>query len=120
MPELTRPLEARAGVCATCGEPLTQRGQHGACLRCLVSIGIGENEEPAPARPASHQRSTPGPLRYAHFEIQVGNDGFPIELGSGAMAVTYRARDTVLNSIVALKVIDCAIAANPTARTRFL
>jgi serine/threonine protein kinase/Flp pilus assembly protein TadD len=36
------------------------------------------------------------------------------------MAVTYRARDTVLNSIVALKVIDCAIAANPTARTRFL
>ena len=36
------------------------------------------------------------------------------------MAVTYRAQDTVLNSAVALKVIDCTIAANPAARARFL
>jgi serine/threonine protein kinase len=36
------------------------------------------------------------------------------------MAVTYRARDTVLNSTVALKVIDCTIAADPAARARFL
>src|SRR5438093_5103609 len=36
------------------------------------------------------------------------------------MAVTYRARDTVLNSAVALKVIDRSVAHNPGARTRFL
>jgi serine/threonine-protein kinase len=36
------------------------------------------------------------------------------------MAATYRARDTILNSAVALKIIDCTIAANPTARARFL
>ena len=36
------------------------------------------------------------------------------------MAVTYRARDTVLNSAVALKVIDCTMAAKPTMRARFL
>ena len=36
------------------------------------------------------------------------------------MAVTYRARDTVLNSTVALKVISRKLAEDPTARARFL
>jgi serine/threonine protein kinase/Tfp pilus assembly protein PilF len=62
----------------------------------------------------------PGPLRYAHFEVELGSDGFPVELGAGAMAITYRARDTVLNSTVALKVIDRKVAENPGARSRFL
>jgi serine/threonine protein kinase len=59
-------------------------------------------------------------LKYDHFEVEVGPDGFPVELGAGAMAITYRARDTVLNSIVALKVIDRKVAQNPGARSRFL
>jgi len=59
-------------------------------------------------------------LRYAHFEVEVGADGFPVELGAGAMAITYRARDRVLNSTVALKVIDYSVAQNPGARSRFL
>jgi len=59
-------------------------------------------------------------LRYDHFEVEVGTDGFPIELGAGAMAITYRARDTVLNSVVALKVIERKVAQNPGARSRFL
>src|SRR5437870_643617 len=62
----------------------------------------------------------PGPLKYDHFEVEVGAEGFPVELGAGAMAITYRARDTVLNSIVALKVIDRSVAQNPGARSRFL
>jgi serine/threonine protein kinase/Tfp pilus assembly protein PilF len=52
--------------------------------------------------------------------VEVGTDGFPVELGAGAMAVTYRARDTVLNSEVALKVIDRRVAQNSGARSRFL
>jgi len=52
--------------------------------------------------------------------VEVGEDGFPVELGAGGMAVTYRARDTVLNSEVALKVIDRSVAQNPGARSRFL
>src|SRR4029077_13573497 len=63
---------------------------------------------------------SPGPLRYAHFEVEVGADGFPVELGAGAMAVTYRARYRVLSAVVALKVIDRSVAENPTARSRFL
>ena len=62
----------------------------------------------------------PGPLKYDHFEVEVGADGFPIELGAGAIAITYRARDTVLNSVVALKVIDRKVAQMPGVRSRFL
>src|SRR5881409_2751 len=108
-----------AGTCATCGQPLTQCGPNGECLRCLVSLGFladGEHAE----RPAGRGRLTPGPLKYAHFEVEVGADGFPVELGAGAMAITYRARDTVLNSTVALKVIDRKVAENSGARSRFL
>src|SRR6059036_3994974 len=108
-----------AGTCATCGRPLTQCGPNGECLRCLVSLGFLAEGEQAET-PARRGRLTPGPLKYAHFEVEVGADGFSVELGAGAMAVTYRARDTVLNSVVALKVIDRSVAQNPGARSRFL
>jgi serine/threonine protein kinase/Tfp pilus assembly protein PilF len=108
-----------AGTCATCGRPLTQCGPNGECLRCLVILGFLADGKEA-ERPAARGRLTPGPLRYAHFEVEVGADGFPVELGAGAMAITYRARDTVLNSEVALKVIDRSVAQNPGARSRFL
>src|SRR5207244_7905234 len=39
---------------------------------------------------------------------------------AGAMAITYRARDIVLNSVVALKVIDRRVAKLPGVRSRFL
>src|SRR3989449_4691642 len=116
----TAKLEPHApGACATCGRPLTQCGPNGECLRCLVSVGfLADGEEPE--RPAARGRLTPGPLKYAHFEVEVGADGFPVELGAGGMAVTYRARDTVLNSTVALKVINRSVAQNSDARSRFL
>src|SRR5881394_2564601 len=108
-----------AQTCATCGRPLTQVGPKGECLRCLVGLGfLADGEEPE--RPAARSRLTPGPLRYAHFEVEVGADGFPVELGAGAMAVTYRARDTVLNSEAALKIIERRVAQNLGARSRFL
>jgi serine/threonine protein kinase/Tfp pilus assembly protein PilF len=108
-----------AGTCATCGRPLTQCGPNGECLRCLVTLGFLADGEQA-ERPAARGRLTPGALRYAHFEVEAGADGFPVELGAGAMAITYRARDTVLNSTAALKVIDRSVAQNPGARSRFL
>src|SRR5438132_9900831 len=116
----TEKKEARtAGTCATCGRALTQCGPTGECLRCLVTLGFLADGEQAD-RPAVRGRLTPGPLRYAHFEVEIGADGFPVELGAGAMAITYRAHDTVLNSVVALKVIDRSVAQNPGARSRVL
>src|ERR1700688_4712351 len=111
--------EPSVGTCAICGRPLTQVGPKGECLRCLADLGfLSDNQEPE--KSDSGRRLTPGALKYDHFEVEVGADGFPIELGAGAMAITYRARDTVLNSVVALKVIDRKVAKMPGVRSRFL
>src|SRR5438876_7389677 len=126
VPELNRRLaftgmepEPTVGTCAICGRPLTQVGAKGECLRCLADLGFlsGSRE---PEKSESGRRLTPGPLKYDHFAVEVGADGFPMELGAGAMAITYRARDTVLNSVVALKVIDRKVAKMPGVRSRFL
>jgi serine/threonine protein kinase len=108
--------EPAVGACAICGRPLTQDGR---CLRCLADLGFLRGSQ-EPGQSETPRRLTPGTLKYDHFEVEVGPDGFPIELGAGAMAITYRARDTVLNSIVALKVIDRKVAQTPGARSRFL
>src|SRR5256886_1408217 len=113
-PELSKSI-AFTETCPTCGGPLTQ----GECLRCLISLGFLSDSQ-QPEKSQTGRRLTPGPLKYDHFEVEVGADGFPTELGAGAMAITYRARDTVLNSTVALKVIDRRVAQNPGARSRFL
>src|SRR5262245_3974156 len=110
------PQKEEVGVCATCGKSITHPGPDGECMHCLVSFGFLAEEH----QRAADDRVVPGPLRYANFEVELNNDGFPAILGSGAMAVTYRARDTVLNSTVALKVISRKLAENPTARARFL
>src|SRR6266481_3432751 len=111
--------EPTIGPCAVSGKPLTQPGQKHERLRHLVSLGF-LNDSQQPERSEAGRRLIPGPLKYDHFEVEVGADGFPTELGAGAMATTYRARDTVLNSVVALKVIDRRVAQNPGARSRFL
>src|SRR6184192_712966 len=111
--------EPTVGTCAVSGKPLTQPGQKHERLRHLVSLGF-LNDSQQPERSEAGRRLIPGPLKYDHFEVEVGADGFPVELGAGAMAITYRARDTVLNSVVALKVIDRKVAQNPGARSRFL
>src|SRR6476661_3959251 len=80
------------GTCPTCNHALTQTGPEGQCLRCVMSWAFGSEPDVATS------------LRYGHFEVELDGDGIPITLGSGAMAITYRARDTVLNSVVALKV----------------
>ncbi len=57
---------------------------------------------------------------FGHFEVVTGSDGWPVKLGRGAMGTTYRARDTVLQAEVALKVIGVNVAGHPAARAAFL
>jgi serine/threonine protein kinase len=105
------------GVCAKCGQLITHAGPDGECLRCLVSFGFLAGEDGSASSGAQPRLTL---LRYAHFEVEVNADGYPKILGSGAMAVTYCARDTILKSKVALKVISRKLAENSTARARFL
>src|ERR1700747_3041918 len=108
-----------AEVCAKCGRSITHPGPDGECVRCLVSFGFLAEDSDSERQTDGHD-ARPGPLRYAHFEVEVNADGHPVILGSGAMAVTYLAQDTILNSQVALKVISRKLAEDATARARFL
>src|SRR6476660_9977656 len=105
-PEIVEGEPKIVGNCATCGRPLSHLGPNGECLRCLFDWGAASEEEQRNAGVA------PGPLRYGQFEIETDSHGFPIALGTGATAVTYRARDTVLQSFVALQVLTLKMARN--------
>ena len=58
--------------------------------------------------------------RFEHYELVTGEDGKPVELGRGAMGVTYKALDINLRCPVTLKVISERYLGDESARLRFL
>ena len=76
------------------------------------------DDESSGAESGTPRRSEP--LSYAHFEVETARRFSGGAWAPGRWRVTYRARDTILRTIVALKVIARQLAANPTARARFL
>jgi hypothetical protein len=58
--------------------------------------------------------------RFDHYELMTGEDGRPVELGRGAMGVTYKAFDVDLRCSVTLKVISEKYLGDESARLRFL
>src|SRR5262249_61040768 len=79
-----------------------------------VESGESSLEEPV--------RLTPDHLtkRFEHYELVMGEDGKPVELGRGAMGVTYKAFDIDLHCPVTLKVISERYLSDESARLRFL
>ena len=61
-----------------------------------------------------------GVERFEHYELVKGEDGKPVELGRGAMGVTYKAFDVDLRCPVTLKVISEKYLGDESARLRFL
>jgi serine/threonine protein kinase len=58
--------------------------------------------------------------RFEHYELVTGEDGKLVELGRGAMGVTYKAFDINLHCPVTLKVISERYLGDQSARLRFL
>ena len=97
-------------TCGKCGAPLQRVGKcTDQCVACLLELAWDEEEV-----------SDANAERFDHYQVAIHTDGKPIELGRGAMGVTFKAFDTVLGNEVALKVIDARVAAHPEARARFL
>ena len=57
--------------------------------------------------------------RFENYEVMLGQNGESIELGRGAMGVTYKAFDIDLRFPVTLKVISEKYVGDESARLRF-
>jgi serine/threonine protein kinase len=109
--------EANKAVCPECGTRLKEgfsRGL-GRCMVCLLRVGFDNVEEPDEAALSSVAD------RFGNYRIERRDDGSLMELGRGAMGVTYRAVDTSLQRPVALKLIDPEwVKRGVEARERFM
>jgi serine/threonine protein kinase len=103
--------------CLVCGTPLpTAREFCPVCILrgALTDQGQGESGEKVVTGSSTTE------YRFEHYELAKGEDGLPIELGRGAMGVTYKAFDVDLHRPVTLKVINEKYIGDEAARSRFM
>ena len=107
-------------VCPSCGNEFS--GAVEFCPVCMLhgaladDVESGESSSERVTKPKS-QGVAP---RFQHYELLIGEDGKPFELGHGAMGVTYKAFDIDLRCPVTLKVISEKYLGDESARLRFL
>jgi hypothetical protein len=93
------------------------------CPVCMLRKGLGGALE-CSEYSASEETVSLAPeqavQRFEHYELVMGKDGKPIELGRGAMGITYKAFDVDLHCPVTLKVISERYLGDESARLRFL
>jgi serine/threonine protein kinase len=88
-------------------------------LRKALADGI-ESGEPSTSEEAVKPTLEQAVQRFEHYQLVTGEDGKPVELGRGAMGVTYKAFDVDLHCTVTLKVINQRYLGDDLARARFL
>jgi hypothetical protein len=82
--------------------------------------GAAAAGESSASEDAAKLTSDQSPKRFEHYELVTREDGKPVELGRGAMGVTYKAFDINLRCPVTLKVISERCLGDESARVRFL
>jgi hypothetical protein len=107
-------------TCSICGNEFS--GAMEFCPVCMLRKALAGEVE---SRESSSEDSrTPtsqdAAHRFEHYELVTGEDGKPVELGRGAMGVTYKAFDINLRCPVTLKVISERYLGDESARLRFL
>jgi serine/threonine protein kinase len=94
-------------ACPACGTLLADDSEF--CPVCALKNAL-----------ESESHATSSELRFEHYQILKNADGTPIELGHGAMGVTYKAIDVHLQCAVALKIINAQLIGDTSARHRFV
>ncbi len=108
-------------TCPVCGTQFPAAKE--LCPVCILREALDEQDRPADSSLEEHRtESTPTRLsnRFEHYELATDKEGDPIELGRGAMGITYKAFDVDLQCPATLKVISERYLGDESVRLRFL
>src|SRR6201997_210613 len=97
-------------ACPECGMLLPEEAE--VCPLCALP--------PASETQSESVLDTSSQLCFEHYQVLKNEDGTPLELGRGAMGLTYKAIDVNLRCAVALKVINARLIGDQSARRRFV
>src|ERR1700730_12960903 len=108
-------------TCPSCGNEFSEAMEF--CPVCMLRKGLAGGVESGESS-TSEDMVKPAPeqatQRFEHYELLKGEDGKPVELGRGAMGITYKAFDVDLQCPVTPKVISEKYLGDESARLRFL
>jgi len=108
-------------ICSSCGNEFA--GEMEFCPVCMLRKALAGGVESGESF-ASEDTLKPtlenAVQRFEHYELVMGEDGKPVELGRGAMGITYQAVHVDLHCPVTLKVISERYLGDESARLRFL
>jgi serine/threonine protein kinase/Tfp pilus assembly protein PilF len=97
-------------ACSVCGTLLADDSPY--CPVCALQQAFGTQ--------SYSDSNSSSELRFEHYTVLQNAEGKPLELGRGAMGVTYKAFDVHLQCPVALKIINAKLFADSSARLRFV
>ena len=115
-------------ACPACGTKFSATGDSGLCPVCVLLGAAGRDSalpealDPVAGSERGSKEIEPGSTgrHFENYEVMLDQDGKPVELGRGAMGVTYKAFDIDLRFPVTLKVISERYVGDESARLRFL
>jgi tRNA A-37 threonylcarbamoyl transferase component Bud32 len=108
-------------ICPSCGNELSEVMEF--CPICMLRKGLAgrvESGQSSASEETVNPASEQAVQRFEHYELVTGEDGKPVELGRGAMGITYKAVHVDLNCPATLKVINERYLGDESARLRFL